>query len=512
MSRQVSSGVGVVHKAVKDDEVQLAIILMGILDDPSIQEDVLRLEGDSAQTFLDVAQHLLDRELLVGKDDLNSEVQILMIKLSEGLHILPSSFFVTGVSGREGYPTFGGGFGDIYRASYNGKPVALKHLRMFHRRTELRSIYSKFCKEALIWQQLKHPYILPMLGIDCETFPSSLCMVSPWMENGTVLKYLEEHGRQDVDRLLWEVAQGLEYLHSRNIVHGCLCGSDILITQDGSPYLSDFDLASFTNLSAAIEDIDRAGKLRWMAPELLDPNRFGIQFRRTKASDVYAFACVCLELYTGRPPFADIREGGVIFKIMQGERPARPTTTPPMSDALWKYVNAWWAEDPATRPPVEVIVNTMSQRSDYPSTIEDSIAPARATTTIQPQYTGASQHLPTRVSGAFGGSDNSVWDIMPAEKASADKGFNEPDLRHGIIQGDESPSDWEKEGFQETESDLRSETYNTLSAYSNSDPPESHGATSPAISTFVIYTPNVRPWPYDGKISKRWRENLLMAA
>jgi hypothetical protein len=54
----VSSGVGVVHKAVRDDEVQLAIILMGILDDPSIQEDVLRLEGDSAQTFLDVAQHV----------------------------------------------------------------------------------------------------------------------------------------------------------------------------------------------------------------------------------------------------------------------------------------------------------------------------------------------------------------------------------------------------------------------------------------------------------------------
>jgi hypothetical protein len=42
---------------------------------------------------------------------------------------------------------------------------------------------------------------MPMLGIDRESFPSSLCMVSPWMENGTVLKYLEEHGRQEVDKL-----------------------------------------------------------------------------------------------------------------------------------------------------------------------------------------------------------------------------------------------------------------------------------------------------------------------
>jgi hypothetical protein len=41
-----------------------------------------------------------------------------------------------------------------------------------------------------------------MLGLDRESFSPSICMVSPWMENGTVLKYLEDYGRQDVDRLV----------------------------------------------------------------------------------------------------------------------------------------------------------------------------------------------------------------------------------------------------------------------------------------------------------------------
>jgi hypothetical protein len=36
--------------------------------------------------------------------------------------------------------------------------------------------------------------------------------------------------------------------------------------------------------------------MRWMAPELIDPDRFGLPFRRTTATDVYAFACVCLEV------------------------------------------------------------------------------------------------------------------------------------------------------------------------------------------------------------------------
>ncbi|KAJ7224830.1 kinase-like domain-containing protein, partial [Mycena rebaudengoi] len=228
----------------------------------------------------------------------------------------------------------------------------------------------KFCREALIWQQFEHPYILPMLGLDRESFSPSLCMVSPWMENGTVLKYLEEHGRQDVDRLLWEVAQGLEYLHSRNVVHGDLRGANILITQDWSACLADFGLTSFTE--ATLTTTRRSGTTRWMAPELLDPDRFGIQFRRTKASDIYAFACVCLELYTGRPPFTELPEGVVFQKVILGERPARPATMPPMSDALWKYMNAWWARNPSTRPPTEVVVRNvaMIQPSDHTSLIE----------------------------------------------------------------------------------------------------------------------------------------------
>ncbi|KAJ7224795.1 kinase-like domain-containing protein [Mycena rebaudengoi] len=298
----------------------------------------------------------------------------MILKLSEACDKLPSSLFITGVSGRDHDATFGGGFGDIFQASYGGKTVALKRMRTFHRGPELRRIRLQFCREALIWQDLKHPYILPMLGIDRESFPSSLCMVSPWMENGTVLNYLEEHGRKDVDRLLWEVAQGLEYLHSRNIVHGDLRGANILITQDWYACLADFGLTSFTDTTAATSTSHQAGTARWMAPELIAPDHFGIRYRRTPASDVYAFACVCLELYTGQPPFADIREMGVVLKIVQGERPTRPATTPPMSDALWNYVNTWWAENPTTRPTIEVVVRTVAktQPSDHTNPIEDT--------------------------------------------------------------------------------------------------------------------------------------------
>jgi serine/threonine protein kinase len=98
------------------------------------------------------------------------------------------------------------------------------------------------CEEALLWRQLDHPYILPFLGIDAETFASrdALSLVSPWMELGTLKKYISSSSyntarcgvrlvrnssrfphlfRRSI-RQLFETAQGIQYLHEQQLVHG----------------------------------------------------------------------------------------------------------------------------------------------------------------------------------------------------------------------------------------------------------------------------------------------------
>ncbi|KAJ7848885.1 hypothetical protein B0H13DRAFT_2207976, partial [Mycena leptocephala] len=79
-------------------------------------------------------------------------------------------------------------------------------------------------------------------------------------------------------------------------------------------------------------------------PELIDPEKFGQRFLRTPATGVYAFGCVCLELYTGQPPFADFRETAVIVKVSDGIRSERPTGHPIISEALWGLVDDCWAQ------------------------------------------------------------------------------------------------------------------------------------------------------------------------
>ncbi|KAF7340962.1 PINc domain-containing protein [Mycena sanguinolenta] len=344
--------------ALHRDGERIATLLVSIFTSKSLEAAALRLEGDSAQCFLDVVQNTLDKGFLLAHEDSRMARRIIR-KLVCSSDKLPSALFITGITGKEEHPTFGGGFADIYRASYDNRVVALKYMRIvqYMRGSDLRDVRLKFCREALVWKELRHPHILPFLGIEENSFPSQLCMVSPWMEHGTVLNYLKQHGHRDVDKLLYEIAQGLQYLHSRDIVHGDLRGANILINEDWSACLADFGLSIFSD-ATSLMTTNRGGSVYWMAPELLDPDRFGMRFARTPASDVYAFGCVCLELYTGRPPFSGVLPGAMM-KVINGERPPRPSSSPAMSDVLWSYVSMYWAQEPTTRPATQLVVQNM---------------------------------------------------------------------------------------------------------------------------------------------------------
>ncbi|KAJ6537966.1 kinase-like domain-containing protein, partial [Mycena capillaripes] len=212
------------------------------------------------------------------------------------------------------------------------------------------------CREALVWQQLRHPYIVPLIGIDTESFPSSLCMVSPWMKNGTSIKYLLGIAAHERQTTIHEIAQGLAFLHDQQVVHGDLRGTNILVDNDGHACLTDFSLTVLSDTTTT-QSNNGAGSVRWMAPETLDPSVCGLtDFARTSASDIYVFACVCLELYTGSPPFnAILYDAAVMFQVIGGFRPSRPDGDA-IPDHIWNLMQQCWAHHFADRPTILGIV------------------------------------------------------------------------------------------------------------------------------------------------------------
>ncbi|KAJ7926361.1 kinase-like domain-containing protein, partial [Mycena leptocephala] len=232
--------------------------------------------------------------------------------LADSLKIFPEAIAIHGVTLLKFHPVKAGGFANIYHGTYTNTDeeqveVALKVLKLFRDQSDdsRRAILRKFAKEALVWHYLRHPNIVPLLGVDGTTFPGlTMAMVSPWMRQGSVLNYMTEHSpsSQYAITLLNDVIQGLMYLHSENIVHGDLCARNILI-HERQACLTDFGLATFIELDTSKKSSTRSGSTRWMAPELLLPDQYqpGVPFKRTPASDVWAFGCVCCEV--GFPHF-----------------------------------------------------------------------------------------------------------------------------------------------------------------------------------------------------------------
>lgn len=62
--------------------------------------------------------------------------------------------------------------------------------------------------------------------------------------------------------------KGLEYLHSINIMHGELQGSNVLVTLNGSAVLSDFSLSKVLEAGTMFTQSNGPpATLRWMSPE-----------------------------------------------------------------------------------------------------------------------------------------------------------------------------------------------------------------------------------------------------
>ena len=66
---------------------------------------------------------------------------------------------------------------------------------------------------------------------------------------------------------------------------------------EGNPRIADFGLSRVEALQASLSGSSASGgSLRWQAPELLLPDRYGGSGNYTAETDMYAFGMTCLEV------------------------------------------------------------------------------------------------------------------------------------------------------------------------------------------------------------------------
>ncbi|KAF9642199.1 kinase-like protein [Thelephora ganbajun] len=139
--------------------------------------------------------------------------------------LLPASLEIPLCHDPREHPVCRGGFADVWKTRYDDREVAAKVLR-----TSLRSNYERirkrffqrFCREVLTWKALRHPNVLPLLGVTMTE--TQFVMVSEWMVKGNINEFVKEDSNADRLGLLGDVVRGLIYMHDQGVIHGDLKG------------------------------------------------------------------------------------------------------------------------------------------------------------------------------------------------------------------------------------------------------------------------------------------------
>jgi serine/threonine protein kinase/Tfp pilus assembly protein PilF len=114
---------------------------------------------------------------------------------------------------------------------------------------------------------------------------------------------------RQVLRIVARLADGLAYAHAHGILHQDLKPANVLLMDDGTPMLLDFNLARDTKRRGNLAAAHVGGTLPYMAPEQLVAFRDG-RSQPDPRSDIYALGLILDELLTLRPPFS-ISEGPI---------------------------------------------------------------------------------------------------------------------------------------------------------------------------------------------------------
>jgi len=250
-----------------------------------------------------------------------------------------------------------GGFADVWKGAYCGRDVAVKVLRTYST-SDLQKIVGRFCKEVVMWKFLQHPNVLPLIGVTMSE--TRFAMVSDWMVNGNINGFVRAHPEVDRLNLLAGVAKGLSYIHGQEMIHGDLKGANVLVDKAGNACLADFGLLTIISDPSNIFSSSshaQGGTARWMGPELIDPQRFGLKDSRpTKSSDCYALGMVTYEVISGNPPFHQYGNWTVFIKVVSGERPTRGVG---FTDSLWEMLELCWTPQPNDRPSIEDVLQCL---------------------------------------------------------------------------------------------------------------------------------------------------------
>ena len=198
----------------------------------------------------------------------------------------------------------------------NNNNFALKHMSK-SKITEKNISKELIMQEILIHSRIDHTNIVKLFNF--YESDSSFYMLMEHCEKGNLYSYIRQNKgtipEKEAYRLFIQTCYAVYFLHENNIIHRDIKPENLLLDSSNNIKLCDFGWAvqmnskrnSTNNLSDNSNRITFCGTFEYMAPEIVNENRYNIEI------DVWSLGILLYEILHGYSPFRSKNNSNEIF-------------------------------------------------------------------------------------------------------------------------------------------------------------------------------------------------------
>lgn len=255
-------------------------------------------------------------------------------------------------------------FSTLYRATRltTGEILTIKEINTAYITKDIWiSIYSNLVQMCII----KHPFILDFVG---GSFNEPYRIMTRFCEGDSLFELLHKPldrtlSNLHLTKIAYQIAEGMNFLHSNGVAHFDLNSSNILIDDEGVVKIANLGLSGmiyskncgkdeidlFLSQPISYQLIGNLGKPNYMAPEVLENKKI------TPKADIYSYGIILWELAMKQIPFNKMSFQEIFDHVVSKNR--RLPIKFPISTELIKLINSCWSENPNDRPEFSEIVD-----------------------------------------------------------------------------------------------------------------------------------------------------------
>jgi len=243
-----------------------------------------------------------------------------------------------------------GGMATVYKAyqpSFD-RHVAIKVLsRML---SDDPTFVKRFQREAKVIARIEHRFIVPLYDYGEEG--GIYYIVMRVIEGGTLRRkmFYDKIDLATTARIIGQVAEALDFAHSRDVIHRDLKPSNILLDERGNAFLTDFGIAKMLGSNTQVTQSGVVGTPSYMSPEQCQGKALG------PPSDVYALGAILFEVLTGTVPYEADTPLSVMYMHVKDPIPSARALNSKLPAGIDKLFLRALAKQPKDRYPNAVVM------------------------------------------------------------------------------------------------------------------------------------------------------------